>query len=77
MDTKETPATQAAEAAAPPREPGDICASATQRTFLTQEEIALAQTGHSSQRVKCRNGRPLSTWPTETSMMRSFMMGHC
>ena len=40
MDTRETPATKAAEVAAP----GDICALATQRTFLTQEEIVLAQT---------------------------------
>ena len=29
----------------PQREPGDICALATLRTFLTQEEMVLAQTG--------------------------------
>ena len=29
MDTRETPSTKAAEAAAPQREPGDICALAT------------------------------------------------
>ena len=45
MDTRETPAAKAAEAATPWREPGDICALATQRTFLTQEEMVLAQTG--------------------------------
>ena len=44
MDTRETPATKAAEAVAP-QEPGDICTFATQRTFLTQEEMVLAQTG--------------------------------
>ena len=33
------------EAATPQREPRDICALATQRTFLTQEEMVLAQTG--------------------------------
>ena len=32
---QETPATKAAEAAIPKREPRDICALATQRTFLT------------------------------------------
>ena len=37
----------------------------------------MQHTSLSSQRVKCRYGRPLSTWPTETSMMRSFMMEHC
>ena len=42
MDTREKPATKAA---APHREPSDICALATQRTLLTQEEIVLAQTG--------------------------------
>ena len=42
---QETPAVKAAEAAAPQTEPKDICALATQRTFLTQEEMALAQTG--------------------------------
>ena len=45
MDTRETPATKDAEAAAPWREPGDICALAAGRTFLTQEEMVLAQTG--------------------------------
>ena len=45
MDTRETPATKAAEATAPQREPGDLCALATQRTFLTQEEMVVAQTG--------------------------------
>ena len=45
MDTTETPATKAAEAAVPKREPRDIYALATQRTFLTQEEMVLAQTG--------------------------------
>ena len=45
MDTRETPATKAVEVAAPQREPRDICALATQRTFLTQEEMVLAQTG--------------------------------
>ena len=29
----------------PLKEPRDICALATQRTFLTQEEMVLAQTG--------------------------------
>ena len=42
MDTRET---QAAKAAAPHREPGDICGLATQRTFLTQEEMVSVQTG--------------------------------
>ena len=45
MVTRETPVAKAAEAAIPQREPGDICALATQRTFLTQEEMVLAQTG--------------------------------
>ena len=45
MDTRETLATKAAEAVAPQREPGEICALATQRIFLTQEEMVLAQTG--------------------------------
>ena len=45
MDIRETPATKAAEAAAPQREPTDICALASQRTFLTQEEMVLQQTG--------------------------------
>ena len=40
----ETPATKATEAAVPWREPGDMCDLATQRTFLTQEEMGLAQT---------------------------------
>ena len=42
MDTRETPAAKANEAAAPKREPRDISALATQRTFLTQEEMVLA-----------------------------------
>ena len=45
MVTKETPAAKAAEAATPWREHRDICALATTRTFLTQEEMVLAQTG--------------------------------
>ena len=45
MVTRETPAAKAAEAATPWRQPRDICALATQRTFLTQEEMVLAQTG--------------------------------
>ena len=44
MVTRETPAAKAAEAATPQREPRDICALATRRTFLTQEEMVLAQT---------------------------------
>ena len=39
MNTRETPATKDAEAATPWREQGDIYALATQRTFLTQEEM--------------------------------------
>ena len=39
---RETPATKAAEAATPQREPRDICALATQRTLLIQEKIVLA-----------------------------------
>ena len=42
---QKTPATKAAEAAAPWWEPGDICALAAQGSFLTQEEMVLAQTG--------------------------------
>ena len=45
MVTRQTPAAKAAEAATPWRETRDICALATQRTFLTQEEMVLAQTG--------------------------------
>ena len=45
MDTRETPAVKAAEAATPQRESRGICALITQRTFLTQEEMVLAQTG--------------------------------
>ena len=41
-DTRETPATNVT---APQSKPGDICALATERTFLTQEEMVLAQTG--------------------------------
>ena len=43
MDTRETPALKAVQAATPWREPGNICALAAQRTFLTQEEMVLAQ----------------------------------
>ena len=42
IDNRETPSTKAT---APQREPGDICALPTQRTFLIQEEMVLAQTG--------------------------------
>ena len=45
MVTRETPAAKAAESATPQREPRDICALATLRTFHTQEEMVLAQTG--------------------------------
>ena len=45
MVTRETLAAKAAEAATPQGEPGDICALVTQRTFLIQEEMVLAQTG--------------------------------
>ena len=45
MVTRETPAAKAAEAATPQREPRDTCALATPRTFLTKEEMVLAQTG--------------------------------
>ena len=45
MNTWETPAAKAAEAAAHVREPRDICALASQRTLLTQDEMVLAQTG--------------------------------
>ena len=45
MDTRETPAAEAADAATPQRKAGDICASAMQRTFLTQEGMVLAQNG--------------------------------
>ena len=44
MDTKKTPAAKAEEAAAP-RENLETCALATQRTFLTQKEMVLAETG--------------------------------
>ena len=44
MDTRETPAVKAADTAAPQRTPGDICAFAISKTFLTQE-IILAHTG--------------------------------
>ena len=42
MYTRETPASKAAQAATPWREPGDISALATQRTFLIKEEMVLA-----------------------------------
>ena len=45
MVTRETPAAKAAEAASPQREARDICALAIPRTFLTQEEMVLVQTG--------------------------------
>ena len=45
MVTREIPATKAAGAATPQREPRDICALATPRTFLTTEGMVLAQTG--------------------------------
>ena len=45
MVTRETPAAKAAEAATPQREPRDMWALAAQRTFHTQEEMVLAQTG--------------------------------
>ena len=45
MVTREAPPVKAAEATTPWRESRDICALATQRTFLTQEEMLLAQTG--------------------------------
>ena len=45
MVTREISVTKAAETATPLRDPRDICALATQRTFLTQEEMVLAQTG--------------------------------
>ena len=45
MVTREALAAMAAEAATPQTEPREICALATQRTFLTQEEMVLAQTG--------------------------------
>ena len=45
MDTRETPATKAAESTAPWRAPGDICALAIHKTFLTQEVNVLAHTG--------------------------------
>ena len=44
MDTRETPATKAVEAAVPQGEHTDLCTLATQITFLTQEEMVLAQT---------------------------------
>ena len=59
MDTRETPAAKAAEAAAPPREHGNICALATQGTFLTQGEMVLAQTG--------------LCWPVSTQKLRVHM----
>ena len=43
MDTRETPVAKDEKTAAPKREPTDICALATQRTFFTQEEMLLAQ----------------------------------
>ena len=43
MDIRETPTAKGAEFAAP-RENPETCVLATQRTFLTQEEMVLAQT---------------------------------
>ena len=45
MDTREIPATKVANTAAPHRIPGDICAIAITKTFLTQNEIILEHTG--------------------------------
>ena len=45
MDTQETPAAKTADIAAPLTETGDICVLTIQRTFLTQEQMVLAQTG--------------------------------
>ena len=45
MDTRETPATKNAEAAASQRVLGDICAFLIPKTFLTQEEMVLLHTG--------------------------------
>ena len=45
MDTRETPATKAADIAAQQRAPGDICAFVKLKTFLTQKEILSAHTG--------------------------------
>ena len=41
MDTRETPATKAAEAAAPQREPGDICALATKMLPIVTQKRAV------------------------------------
>ena len=41
-----------------------------------REPLPVQHASLSSQRAKCRYGRPLSTWPTETFMTRSFMIGH-
>ena len=41
MDTRETPATKAADAEAPWTELREICALVILKTFLTQEEIIL------------------------------------
>ena len=40
-----------------------------------EENPCLYTTLLSSQRVKCRHVRPLSAWPMETYVMRSFMKG--
>ena len=45
MATRETPAAKAVEAVTTQREPRDICASAALRSFLTEAEMVLAQTG--------------------------------
>ena len=42
-----------------------------------REPLSVQHTCLSSQRVKCRYGRPLSMWLTKTSSVRSFMMGQC
>ena len=45
MDTWETAAIKAADTAEPQGAPGDICAFAVTKFFLTQEEITLAFAG--------------------------------
>ena len=46
------------------------CLTDWQREPLSTQHIST-----SSQRVKCRYGRPLSTWNTETFTMKSFTTG--
>ena len=45
MDTSKHQLLRLQKLQTPQGEPGDICTLATQRTFLTQEEMFLAQTG--------------------------------